>query len=351
MSEDHRGASVTISRTESAAPPDSVQMNQLLAGFQISQALYVVAKLGVPSALLDGPKSVATLAADTGADPVVLLRLIRTLASVGVFRLGPDGIAEVTPLGATLAEEHPESCRAMALFWMETHYASFGDLLHTALTGEPAAEHHLGMRFMDWLSADADRIGLLNNAMAGLTSTLRIGLFDDYRLPAGPIVADIGGGDGTVLATLLAAEPERRGIVFDLPQVVSGARRTLERTGLTDRVDIVGGSFFETAPAADVYVVSQVLHDWDDESCLRILRSIATAAAPGARLVVIELVVPDGSEPHLAKMIDLTMLGTTAGRERSPDEYRTLFAEGGFTLDRIIGTESPYSFLEASLTG
>src|SRR5882757_3270620 len=200
MSEDHRGATVTIARTESAAPPESVQMNQLLAGFQISQALYVVAKLGVPSALLDGPKSVATLAAGSGADPVVLLRLIRTLAPVGVFRLGTDGIAEITPLGATLAEQHPESCRATALFWMETHYASFGDLLHTALTGEPAAAHHLGMSFMDWLSADADRVNLLNRAMSGLTSNVRVGTFDDYRLPAGATVDDIGGGDGTVLA-------------------------------------------------------------------------------------------------------------------------------------------------------
>jgi hypothetical protein len=165
------------------------------------------------------------------------------------------------------------------------------------------------------------------------------------------VVADVGGADGTVLAKVLAAEPDRRGIVFDLPEVVSGAVPTLERNGLTNQVDIVGGSFFESAPAADVYILSHILHDWDDDSCLRILNNIRAAATPGARLVVIDLVVPDGPEPHMAKMIDLTMLAMTTGRERGVAEFRTLLGKGGFTLDRVVASHTPYSFLESTLTG
>jgi O-methyltransferase domain/Dimerisation domain len=328
--------------------PEPVQMVQLLAGFQLSQALYVVAKLGLCSALVDGPQTIEQLAAATGAEADVVGRLVRTLAPLGIFRTS-DGRVQATSLGLTLAEGHPGSVRDVALFWMETHYAPFGELRHTAMTGEDGATAYYGKPFMEWISSTPARADLQTRAMANVTGGMRAGMFDHYSLPAGPVVADLGGADGSVLSELLAREPGRRGIVFDRPEVVPAAREALARRGLAGRVDVQSGDFFESVPPADVYVLSYIMHDWDDESCLRILRTVSQAAAPGARLVIIESVIPPGDAPHPAKLIDLTMLAMTTGRERTAEEYAALLTAAGYTLDRIVPSPSPFSFIEATL--
>jgi hypothetical protein len=329
--------------------PSAMQMVQLVGGFQLSQALYVVAKLDIATLLDDGPKTVADLAAASGAQPELLGRLIRTLAPIGVFRHLPDGTVETTPLGATLSANRPDSTRAAALFWMETHYLPFSELLHNVRTGETAATHYFGEPFFDWIVKDPERVELLSSAMTNVTGGVRAGMFEGYQLPPGAVVADIGGATGSVLARLLENEPVRRGIVFDLPEVVPDAQRHIEQQALTDRVDVVAGDFFESVPRADVYVLSYILHDWDDDKCRRILGSIKAAAEPGARLVVVEGIVPAGDEPHLTKAIDLVMLAMMGGKERSADEFEQLLSSAGFTLDRIVATPSPFSFIEASL--
>jgi hypothetical protein len=163
---------------------------------------------------------------------------------------------------------------------------------------------------------------------------MRQAMFAGYRLPAGSVVADIGGSDGAVLARLLADDPDRQGIVFDIPSVVAGAADIVAKNGLNDRVQIVGGDFFESVPAADVYVLSYVLHDWSDRECRAILANVAMAAKPGARLVTIESVMPADDRPHQTKVIDLTMLALDSA---------------GFTLDRIVASATPFSFIEATL--
>ncbi|GAA0930521.1 methyltransferase [Pseudonocardia zijingensis] len=326
-------------------------MAELLGGFQTSQALYVVAKLDVATLLDDGPMTVADLAAACGAQPEPLARLIRALAPMGIFRRLPDGTVETTPLGATLSANRPDSARPLALFWMETHYLPFSELLHTARTGEAAATLYLGEPFFRWVTGSPERVELLTSAMAFATEGPRAAMFEGYRLPPGEVVADIGGASGSVLARLLEGEPDRRGVVFDLPDVVPDARKFLEERGLADRVEVVGGDFFEAVPRADVYVLSYVLHDWDDDACRRILRSIGEAGGPDARLVLVEGVVPEGDEPHPTKLVDLVMLGMQGGgKERTEDEFAQLLASAGFTLDRVVATPSPYSFLEASRT-
>ncbi|MCO1660702.1 acetylserotonin O-methyltransferase [Pseudonocardia humida] len=329
--------------------PPAMQMIQLVGGFQLSQALYVVAKLDIATQLDDGPKTVADLAAACGAQPEPLGRLIRTLAPIGVFRHLPDGTVETTPLGATLSANGADSARAATLFWMETHYLPFSELLHNVRTGETAATHYFGQPFFDWIVKDPERVALLSTAMANVTGGLRAGMFEGYRLPGGAVVADIGGASGSVLVRLLENEPDRRGIVFDVPEVVPDTRRHLEQQGLTGRIDVVAGDFFESVPPADVYVLSYILHDWDDDRCLRILGSIKAAAEPGARLVVVEGIVPTGDEPHLTKSIDLVMLAMQGGKERSADEFEQLLSSAGFALDRIVPTPSPFSFIEATL--
>lgn len=338
-------ASSPVPATE--VPPNLIML-QMLAGFQVAQSLYVAAKLDISTILVaKGPRTVHELADEVGVDADALGRVIRALTSFGVFRTSGDRV-EVTDLGTTLAED-PLSLKYPAIFWMETHYGPFGDLLHTVRTGEPAASKYYGQPWFEWVGKDPERIELLTRAMGAVTTSLRRGMFDGYRLPAGTVVADIGGADGAMIAQLLADVPDRRGIVFDLPEVVAAAAKTIAEHGLSGRVQTVGGDFFESAPAADVYILSYILHDWNDESCRRILATIAKSAKPGARLVIVESVIPPGDEPHPAKVIDITMLAMLTGRERTEAEYRALLDSAGFTLDRIVSSPTPYCFIEATL--
>jgi O-methyltransferase domain/Dimerisation domain len=333
-------------------PPPATVMMQYLSGFQISQAVYAVAKLGVATILeQEGPQPVGELAERTAARPEALSRLIRTLTPLGLFSSGSGNRVAVTPLGAVLSEKHPQSLHGLTCMWMETHYLPFSELLHSVRTGTPGAEKYLGQSFMSWMGAEPDRAVQFSRAMADVTSSLRTGMFDTYRLSAGNMIADIGGADGSVLVELLNRDDDssRRGIVFDQPNVTPTAERTLAAAGLADRVSAVAGDFFTAVPKADIYLLGYILHDWDDESSRRILASIAQAASRGARLLIVEGIVPDGDTPHLTKSVDLTMLGMVTGKERSEQEYRDLLDTAGFTLDRVVATPSPFSILEATL--
>jgi SAM-dependent methyltransferase len=234
--------------------------------------------------------------------------------------------------------------RDLALTWMETHYDAFGRLLDGVRAGEPAATLHYEMPFFAWLGGQPEQAQRFTGAMGNLTEGIKAHALAGYQLPAGELVADLGGADGSVLTMLLE---DRRGIVFDLPHVIAASRERIARLGMTAEA----GDFFERVPAADVYLLSMVLHDWDDELAERLLRSIATAARPGARVVALELVIPPGDGPHMAKMIDLTMLGMLTGRERTETEHAALFDRAGFTLDRVLATHSPMSIIEATLRG
>jgi hypothetical protein len=332
-------------------PSSGELLLQLAGAFQVSQALYVVVDTGVATILeQEGPKSVAVLAERTGTLPGPLGRLIRALAPAGIFTTAEERVS-VTPMGALLSEKHPHSLADMVRMWMETHYLPFSELGHSVRTGEPGARKYLGTTFVDWIGQDARRTDLFRRAMSNITAGLRHGMFDGYRLPVGRTIADLGGSDGAMLAELLTRDddPERRGILFDLPNTVLLAGPVLAAAGLTDRVSIVGGDFFEAVPSADIYVLSYILHDWNDAENRRILASIATAASAGARLLIIEGVVPAGDGPHLTKAIDLTMLGMMTGRERTEQEYRELLDSAGFTLDRVVATPCPFSIIEATL--
>ncbi|MEY9864035.1 hypothetical protein ABH935_009689 [Catenulispora sp. GAS73] len=333
------------------SPPPTAVMMQLLGGFQISQALYAIADLGVPTILDEqGPTSVAALAERTNANPDALRRAIRALATVGVFTTDDEKV-HLTPLGATLSEKHPHSLHGLARAGIEFHYLPFSELRHTLRTGQPAVEKYHGMPYFDWLAADPARASLFSQAMATLGATARAGMFDDYRLPPGGTIADIGGADGKTLVDLLSRDddPKRRGIVLDRPVTIEAARSSETAARLGDRVEFVAGDFFVAVPTADIYVLGWVLHDWSDEDCRRILGSIAAAAEPGARVLILEGLVPPGDQPHPIKSMDLTMLGILSGKERTEQEYRDLLGSAGFALDRAVATPSPYSILEASL--
>lgn len=330
--------------------PPGIVMQQLLSGFTTAQCLYVVAELNVATVLLAGPRTIADLAAATGAHADSLGRVLRYLEPLGVVRLRED-TAEITELGKTLADGTPGSVRGMARYWMETHYHPFGELVHTVRTGETAAEKYLGKPFFEWVEEDPRLAQLQNSAMAGGSRVARGDLLDTYRLPPGDVVADVGGAAGILLAELLANEPGRHGIVFDLPQVVTEAEQTLADAGLGKRSEVVGGDFFESVPEADVYTLSGVLHDWDDESCRRILGTIAKTAAPGAKLVLFEIVVPTDDSPAFPKFVDLVMMTMAGGRERTEPEWRALLAGSGFNLDRVVPARALHCAIEATYIG
>ncbi|GAA4577398.1 methyltransferase [Planotetraspora kaengkrachanensis] len=352
---------------ESAEGPQVLTMTRLLAGFQLSQALYVVARLDLATALLAGPRSVDDLAACLECDAGMLRRLLRDLAGLGVFADEGDDVYSVTPLGATLARGVAGSVRDLALSWMETHYAPFAGLVDTVRTGVPAATAYYGRPFFDWLSGEPEQGRRFTGAMADVTAALKADLLRNYRLPEGATVVDVGGADGSVSAQLIGDEPGRRAVVFDLPHVVAEVRASTRASiqasiqasiraetgdGTAGRAEFVAGDFFESVPTADVYLLSAILHDWDDEACARILGNIAAAARAGARLVVIEMVLPeDGNEPHLARGTDLIMMAMLTGRERTPREYASLLSRAGFTFDRVVPGPSgnPYSVVEATL--
>jgi O-methyltransferase domain/Dimerisation domain len=331
-------------------PPPPVRMVELLGGFRISQALYAAAALGVADQLVAGPAPVKALAERAGAHAPSLHRLLRTLASVGVFTEPQPGVFALTPLGQTLTSSQPGSMRDLAIMWMETHYAPFAELIHAVRTGRPAAEHLYGEPFFAWLSHHPEQASRFTGAMANLTS----GGFKTAAIASLPLdgtrtIVDVGGADGTVLAAILAGHPHMRAVLFDLPHVITSAPRTLARHGVDDRVNCVGGDFFESVPAGgDAYLVSVVLHNWPDQQAQRILANIAAAGGSGARLLMIEFVVPPGDTPHPSKMSDLNMLAMLDGKERTETEWRELLTAGDFTGIEIHQTGAPLSVIQAT---
>jgi hypothetical protein len=326
----------------------AAKMLELLSGFVVSQAVFMVAELGAANVLLDGPRTVDDLAAAVGAQADPLRRIIRLLAQHGVFRTSGD-IVELTDIGRTLADGPTDSLRKLASYFRRTHYGAFGSLLEAVRTGQPAATLSLGRPFFEWINDNPELAELQNETMAGFTRNARGDLLDEYDLPGGTTVADIGGADGTLLVELLACHPERKGIVYDLPSSVAAARPTVEAARLHDRVAVVAGDFFESVPTADVYTLSAVLQDWNDSSSLRILGNIAEAAPAGAWLVVIDMVVPDGDGQDRATVVDVLMFGMLGGRQRSLSEWRHLLDRGGFALERVVTGSGSYCALEAKL--
>ncbi len=327
--------------------PPPVQMVQLLAGFQISQALYAAAKTGLPDGLRDGPRRAGDLAAQCGTDPDATFRLLRSLAGFGIFTQSDGDTFALTPLGQTLVSDAPNSMRDMALMWMETHYLPFNELVHTVRTGECAATHYYGQPFFDWLAPQPEQVARFTGAMANLTHGIRSFAVASFDFTPFETIVDVGGADGTLLAQVLATVPRAHGVVLDLPHVVDAARATFAAAGLSDRTELVGGDFFAAVPkGGDAYVLSMVLHDWDDDRCRRILENIRSAA-PDAALLLVELVVPDGDAPHMSKAIDLTMLGMLTGRERSRAEWESLLSSVGYELRAVHENPTPVPILEA----
>jgi hypothetical protein len=323
----------------------------MTTAFWTSHVVYVTTELGIPDILTNGSQTSEALAAATGTHAPSLYRLLRAVASLGILEEDEGRRFSLTPLGMRLRADVPGSMRAWTLLVNEPWYRSGWDnLLHSIRTGDPAFQHVQGMDLWAYVNQDRDANTLFNAAMTSAASVKADATVRAYDFSKCGIVVDVGGGHGTLLATILAAHPKIRGVLFDLPHVVEGAGAVLRAAGVDDRCETVAGSFFEVVPTGgDAYIMQTVIHDWDDELSVRILQTCRRSMSKGAALLLVEQVVPIGNDYHSSKFDDLNMLVTCKGRERTAEEFRGLLSASGFTLSRILPTSSPWSVVEAVL--
>jgi hypothetical protein len=324
-------------------------LGQMIRGAVFTQLVYVAVKLGIPELLREGPRPADALATATGADPRTLYRLLGALATLGVLTEDDQRRFALAPAGELLRDGVAGSLRGSALFYGEPWcWQAFGGLLEGVHSGTTPFLHVHGTGFFDYLARHPDAAEAFHEHMLALTGQDAAAITAAYDFGGFGRVVDVGGGHGALLAAILRAHPGVQGVLFDRPSVVEGAREFLGAEGLADRCDLVGGSFFDGAPSgADAYLLKDVLHDWEDEPAVAILRACRSAMEPTARLLVVERVIPAGSAPAAGKLIDVIMLVLTGGRERTEAEYRALLGAAGFALARLVPTGSPMSILEA----
>lgn len=331
---------------ENKSPVDSGVFERFLAlryGFLVSRALHVAAELGVADILNDGPKTSGEIARSTGAHERSLYRLLRMLSSHGVFEEDADSRFRLTPLGSLLRSG---SFRDAARFFNEADWAACGNLIYSVNTGEPAFQNVHGMKCFDYLAANPEANLRFNQAMANVASNENAAVANAYDFRRFRRIIDVGGGRGGLIAQILKAYPSSCGVLFDQPQVVSSPDY-LTATGVGERCEIIAGNFFESVPkGGDAYVLKRVIHDWNDEISIGILRRCRDAVADGGRVLVVDAVVPAGNSPHPVKDSDILMMALLGGMERSELELRQLFDSAGWNLKRVVATASSMSIVE-----
>jgi SAM-dependent methyltransferase len=330
----------------SNAQSTTVALRSLCTGFWISQAIAVVADLGIADRLKDGPKTCVELAQAAGAHADAVYRLLRATASVGVFAEDDHGRFSLTPLAALLLSDAPQSWRAAAILNGEAWaWQPWGALAYSVKTGKPAFDHLFGVEFDAYLAQHGDAAKIFQGFMNVATAEEAMAVAPIYDFSRLTTIVDVGGGRGALLAAILQANPHLRGILFDAPHVIAGAQPALEAQGVADRCELVGGDFFAALPpGGDAYLLKWILVSWDDERAVTILQNCRRALRADGKLLVIERIIPPGNEPCFGKLADLNLLVMYRGRHRTEAEYRTLFARAGFALSRIIPTNSPTEF-------
>jgi SAM-dependent methyltransferase len=334
-------------KAEAALGPSKeyLVITDLLEGFMVAQAIYVAAKLDLAGRLAAGPSFVSDIASQTGCDAFALERLMCALAGRGIFARDADGRFSLTRLGDLLQKNVADSAWPMAIVHGELLYPIWGELLYTAETGRRADELALGTDSWRFMQSHPE-LGSAFHAFMSERATRRAkGLLASYEFPADAVVVDVGGGDGTLLELLLAAYPRVRGVLLEEASVASAASRRLKAANLLLRCEVVAGDMFAAIPAeGDFYVLSVVLHDWDDEDAARILARCHEAMKPGSKLIIIEIVLPDS--PSRLHMTDLNLYVGVGGHERTESDWRALLQKAGFSL-RGIRPGPRYSFIEA----
>ncbi len=334
----------------SPTPNPAQQVLQLAVGYVASAALYVATTLEVADHLASGPKAIAELARTTGANEDALYRVLRLLASLGVFEeSGPRQFA-LTPAAALLRKDVPGSLRGIAAFLPDPfHFTIYTHTMDAVMTGKPGAETMLGMPVFEYLQKTPDYARVFNDAMTTLSASVIPAALEAYDFSQLGLIVDVAGGHGEVLMSILQKYPEARGVLTDVGHVIEGAKPRIAAAGLADRCQAVPCDFFQSVPeGGDAYVMKHIIHDWDDARAMKILQNIGKAmGARRSKVILLESVIAAGAAPDLGKFIDIEMLMFPGGRERSAEEFGALFARAGFDMTKIVPTKSPLSVIEA----
>ena len=313
-------------------------MRRLVDGYQISQALHVVATLGIADLLVEATRTSDELAAATDVHAPTLYRLLRALASVGVVLELEGRRFQLTPLGERLRSDVPDSIAGWAAYvGRAPHWQAWGGLLHSVRTGENAFQHHHGTDVWTYRSTRPEESAAFDRAMTSNSRRFNAALLAAYDFGRFRRIVDVGGGNGAFIAAILAAHRDVEAVLFDQPHVVARASALLEEAGVSSRCQVVGGSFFDAVPAgAEAYVLRAVIHDWDDEESIQILQVVRHAMQPDGFVLLIERVIAPPNEGRDGKFSDLNMLVAPGGRERTRDEFAALLEGSGLRLHRIV---------------
>ncbi len=329
--------------------PAEAIMFQFLFGTVVQKGIYVVAELGIADLVNEKCMSAEELAEKTATHSASLYRLLRMLAGVGFFAENSDGKFELTPLAALLLKDNPNSMRDFALMMgNDWSWKTVKNLKHSVETGKMAHEKSFGKTSWEYFEEDTEVGEIFNRAMTSNSLAAVAPIAAGYDFSSFGKIVDIAGGHGILLAGILKANPNARGILFDIPSVIAGSGEFFETAGVENRVEKISGDFFENVPAgADAYIMKHIIHDWDDAESIKILKNIHSAMNPDSKVLIIEMVVPEGNEPSPSKILDIQMLMFTGGKERTAKEYAELLDKSGFRMTQVVPTHSPMQIVEA----
>jgi hypothetical protein len=353
VSSQHKSSDVTIPRPPvTQGLPPQVKILQMMNAYRLAQSISVAAKLGIAD-LLTQPQSITELAQATSTHPQSLYRLLRVLASFDIFTENENGLFHLTPRGALLQSNVSNSLRDYAIVVGEMwHWRMWGGILHSIKTGEPAFDHLFGMEFSEYYQQNPEVAKNFDGAMVSALAMTDVAILANYDFALFERVIDVGTGsqgDGKLIASILKNNSSQQGVYFDTPTRIEQVKRLIEVTELSDRCELIAGDVFESFPSGgDVYIIKNLIHDYNDDQAIVILKNCREAIAEYGKLLLIEMVIPPGNEPSLGKILDVEALIMSAGAiERTEEQYREVLSAAGFKLTNIISSKSPMSIIEA----
>jgi hypothetical protein len=323
-------------------------LRQMISGYQGTQIVYVAARLNLADLLRDGPKSSDEVGRATGTHPQAILRLLRCLVSQGIFAYDDDGRFKLNHMGELLCSDHPHSVRPLAILVGESNYQAWGDLLYSIRTGKSAFEHRYNLGYFQYLDQNPELGDMFNKAMTSRVSREVKAVMDAYDFSSLGTIVDIGGGQGTLISSILKAYTHARGVLFDLPSVITGAKALIDKEGLASRCTLVEGNFFESIPeGGDAYILGGIIHNWNDEQAITILKKCRLAMSTETKLLLLEPLIPASNFQVSQTRGDLHMLVLFEGANRTEGEYSLLLERARFRHTRTIPTESWITVIEA----
>lgn len=326
----------------------TADVRRMLYGGLIQKSISAVAKLGIADYLSGEPQSISELAEATNTHENSLYRVLRMLAGLGIFKETTNRMFELTPSGELLGSDHPDSLWNFAIMMGEDWlWKNWNEMMYSLETGLTAQEKVHGSGSFDFFTGNREAGRIFNLAMTDISKPDVPAIVEAYDFSEIETLVDIAGGQGKLLAGIIKANPTVKGILFDLPPVIEDARELIQQEEMEQKIEPKSGNFFKSIPGgADAYILKHIVHDWDDEHCLKILKNIRNAMNPDGRILICEMVVPDGNAPSPAKLLDLQMLLTAGGRERTKEEFDELFTGAGFRLSEIYLTKTPTCIIE-----